>query len=119
MHIPLVIIRPSKFIVPYCLSNLLLFTSLGFLHGFYSYSKHLFSKSKWPFSAAFVGTTFLTLYIALVLRMYALTVPMAIVQFVAMVSFVISYLPGGSSGLSAMGTLAGSSIRSRISGTVF
>lgn len=116
MHLPLVIIRPSKFVVPYCLSNILLFVSFGFLHGFVSYIRHLFSQDKWPFSTAFIGTTCGTLYVAMVMKMYALTIPMAICQFIAMCAFVISYIPGGSAGISTFGSFAGSSLRSRIAG---
>jgi hypothetical protein len=116
MHLPLVIIRPSKFVVPYCLSNVLLFISFGFLHGFYSYSRHLFSSEKWLFSTAFLGTTVGTLYVAMVMKMYALTIPMAIFQFIAMCAFVISYLPGGTSGISTIGSFATTSIRSRMTG---
>ena len=114
MHIPLVILRPAKFVVPYCLGNLLVFVSFGFIHGFYSYVHHLFSTNRWPFSVTFLGTTMLTLYVAMILRMYALTIPMAVIQFVALVAYVISYLPGGSGGISAMGSLAASSVRSRL-----
>lgn len=110
----MVILRPAKFVVPYCLSSILVFVSFGFLHGFYSYGRHLFSPNRWPFSTAFLGTTAVTLYVAMVLKMYVLTVPMAVVQLVAMAAYIVSYIPGGTSGLSAFGSVASSSIRSRM-----
>jgi hypothetical protein len=116
MRLPLAVFLPSKFVVPYCLSNILLFISFGFIHGFYSYGRHLFSSEKWPFTIAFVGTTFGTLYVAMVMKMYALTIPMAIFQLIAMCAFVVSYLPGGASGISTIGSFATSSIRSRMTG---
>lgn len=116
MHLPLVILRPGKFVVPYCLGNMMLFVSFGFLHGFYSYCGHLFSTSRWPFTTAFLGTTLATLYVAMIMRMYALTIPLAIIQFLAMGAYVVSYIPGGSGGLSMFGSFATSSIRTRISG---
>lgn len=116
MHLVPGILRPSKFVVPYCLSNVLLFVSFGFIHGFYSYGKHLFSADRWPFSVAFIGTTFATLYVSMAMKMYALTMPMAIIQLIATGAYVVSYLPGGASGISMIGSLATSSIRSRISG---
>jgi hypothetical protein len=116
VHLPMVILRPSKFVVPYCLSNMLLFFSFGFLHGFYSYGRHLFSSDRWPYSTAFLGATMATLYVAMVMRMYALTIPMAIVQFIAMLAFMVSYMPGGTSGISMMGSFATNSIRSRVAG---
>lgn len=115
MHMPLVLLRPSKFVVPYCLGNMLLFVSFGFLHGFASYIKHLFKSDRWPFTVAFLGSTSCTLYVAMA-RMYALTIPMSILQFAVLVAFVISYIPGGASGLSMFGSFATSSIRSRMTG---
>lgn len=102
--------------VPYCFGNMFLFVSFGFLHGFYSYLRHLFSYDRWHFSALFLGSTVATLYVSWWLKMYALTIPMAIFQFVAMGVFVVSYLPGGTSGMSMMGTLATSTFKSQITG---
>lgn len=116
VHLPLMILSPGKFVVPYCFGSIFLFASFGFLHGFYSYLKHLFSADRWPFSTMFILSTVATLYVAWWLKMYALTIPMALLQFVAMGAFVVSYLPGGTSGISMMGSLATSSIRSRMTG---
>ena len=114
MHFPLVILRPGKFVVPYCLGNMMLFASFGFVHGFYSYFRHLFSENRWPYSTAFLGTTLLTLYVSMIMKMYALTIPMAIIQFLAMIAYVVSYIPGGSGGISVFRSLAANSIRSSI-----
>lgn len=114
IHMPLLILRPGKFVIPFCLANIFLFLSFGFIYGFYSYVRHLFASNRWPFTCAFIGTTFLTLYVAMVMRLYALTFPVAIIQFVSMVSYVVSYIPGGASNTRTLGAFAFSSLRGRI-----
>jgi len=116
LHLPLVIIAPTKFVIPYCLCTILVFISFGFLHGFYSYARHLIAPDRWVFSAAFLASTVGTLYVAMVIKVYFLTVPMALIQLVAMGAYFVSYLPGGASGISMFGSMATSSLRARFTG---
>lgn len=118
-HLPLVVLRPARFVVPYCMASLFILVSFGFLHGFVSYSRHLFSRSKLPYSLWFMLSTLATLYSALSLHSYVLTVLMALVQMAAMMVFVVSYVPGGSSGITIMSNMIGSSIKSRFTPTSF
>ena len=113
LHLPLVVLRPGKFVVPYCMASLFIFTSFGFLHGFVSYSKHLFSAARLPYSLWFMGSTAGTLYCALSLHSYLLTVIMSLVQMAAVLVFIASYVPGGTTGISFMSSMIGSSIKSR------
>ncbi len=119
LHLPLVVLRPAKFVVPYCMASLFIFTSFGFLHGFVSYCKHLLSPARLPYSLWFMGSTAGTLYAALSLKSYLLTVVMALVQMGAVLVFIISYVPGGSSGISFMSSMIGSSIKSRFAPNSF
>jgi hypothetical protein len=118
-HLPFVVIRPAKFVVPYCMGSMFILVSFGFLHGFVSYSKHLLSPKKVVYSAWFSLATLGTLYAALSLKSYILTVVMALIQMAGMLTFIISYVPGGSSGISFMSTMIGSSIKSRFSPNSF
>lgn len=113
LHFPLVIISPRKFVVPYCLASLLVAISFGFIHGFVSYVKHLFSPEKRLLSIAFYGFTFVTLYVAFSLKSYILTAIFSIIQFVSMIAYIVSYVPGGSSGMSMLTTMATGSLFSR------
>lgn len=114
VHMPLLIVRPGKFIIPFCLANFFIFCSFGFIYGFYSYIKHLFSSNRWPFTAAFLGTTMLTLYVAMVMRMYALTFPAVVLQLISTIAYVISYIPGGAGNVKSLVSFAFSSFGSRI-----
>lgn len=118
-HLPFVVIRPGKFVVPYCMASLFILISFGFIHGFVSYTRHLISPKKLPYSAWFFLSTFATLYSALSLKSYLLTVVSSLVQMAGMVVFIVSYVPGGSSGISFMSSFIGSSIKSRFSPNSF
>lgn len=119
LHLPLVVLRPGKFVVPYCMASLFIFTSFGFLHGFVSYTKHLFSPSRLIYSLWFMGSTAGTLYSALSLHSYLLTVIMALVQMAAVIVFLVSYVPGGSTGISFVSSMLTSSIKSRFAPNSF
>ena len=118
-HLPFVVIRPGKFVVPYCMGSMFILVSFGFLHGFVSYWKHLLSKKKVAYSAWFILATFGTLYSALSLKSYILTVAMSLIQMAGMITFIVSYIPGGSSGISFMSSMISSSIKSRFSPNSF
>lgn len=114
--LPLAMFKPSKFAAPYCLASLFVFISFGFLHGFVSYLRHLFSRERFAYTALFFGTTLLTLYSAMSNLGYIVTVLSILAQLVCLVVYVLSYVPGGQSGISLMSTVVGSSIRSRFTG---
>lgn len=118
-HLPFVVIRPGKFVVPYCMGSMFILVSFGFLHGFVSYFKHLLSQKKAAYSAWFILATFGTLYSALSLKSYILTVAMAFIQMAGMITFIVSYVPGGSSGISFMSSMISSSIKTRFSPNSF
>lgn len=118
-HLPFVVIRPGKFVVPYCMGSMFILVSFGFLHGFVSYSKHLLSPKRVAFSAWFTLATVGTLYAALSLKSYILTVAMALIQMAGMLTFMVSYVPGGSSGISFMSSMISSTIKSRFSPNSF
>ena len=119
LHLPFVVIRPGKFVVPYCMGSMFILVSFGFIHGFVSYWRHLLSPKKVAYSAWFILATFGTLYSALSLKSYLLTVIMSLIQMAGMITFIVSYVPGGSSGISFMSSMISSSIKSRFAPNSF
>jgi hypothetical protein len=111
-RLPLSVLFPTKFVLPFCFANLFLFVSFGFLHGFGSYGRHLISRERWPFTAFFFGSTLATLYVAYGIQFYPVTLVFAVIQGIASASYIISYVPGGSAGLGFIG----SSIRAKVTG---
>jgi hypothetical protein len=115
MHMPFVALSPGKFAVPFCLCTAFLVLSFGFLHGFVSYAKHLFSPGRWAYSAALAGTTCFTMWAALGAKGYLLTVVGTVMQLVAMICYFVSYVPGGPAGLSMFGSMISATVKSQFS----
>ena len=64
--------------------------------------KHLISSERLPFTASYVLTMALTLYAAMGVRSYILTVIAAGLQCAALTYFTLSYIPGGQAALKFM-----------------
>ncbi|KAI7905415.1 Got1/Sft2-like family-domain-containing protein [Cokeromyces recurvatus] len=90
---------PGKFAATFTLGSLLVLVSVALLRGPWSHIKHMFSKERLPFTLSYVGSMVLTLYAAIGIRAMILTVIFAIIQIIALVWYVGSYIPGGVSTL--------------------
>ncbi|KAJ8320198.1 hypothetical protein KUTeg_001785 [Tegillarca granosa] len=88
-----------KFAVLYTLGSLFVIFSFSFLWGPVNHLKHLFSVPRLPFTSAYFGTLFATLYFALWSRSTVLTVICAVLQILSLVWYIVSYIPGGQTGL--------------------
>ena len=73
--------------------------SFSFLWGPYSHLVHLFSKERLPFTVVYLSSLIATLYFAMGLQSAILTPIAAVLQVIALLWFVISYIPGGQTGL--------------------
>jgi hypothetical protein len=65
VSLPMIVLYPAKFAVPYTFGSLLCLCSMAFLKGFRAHFGHLFSKERAPFSITYLGSMFATLYFAL------------------------------------------------------
>jgi hypothetical protein len=92
--------------------------SFSFLWGPVNHLQHLFSRDRLPFTATYFGTLFATLYFALHMQSTPLTVLCAVGQIVALLWFLISYIPGGQTGLQFFSRLFSSAVTSTVSKTL-
>ncbi|KAI9483619.1 MAG: Got1/Sft2-like family-domain-containing protein [Benjaminiella poitrasii] len=90
---------PGKFAATFTLGSILILVSVALLRGPWSHIKHMFSKERLPFTISYLGSMLLTLYAAIGIRAMILTVIFAIIQIIALVWYVGSYIPGGISTL--------------------
>ncbi|KAL7311521.1 Protein transport protein sft2 [Mucor circinelloides] len=90
---------PGKFAATFTLGSILILVSVALLRGPLSHIKHMISMERLPFTVSYVGSMILTLYAALGLRAMILTIIFAIIQIVALIWYVGSYIPGGVSTL--------------------
>lgn len=92
--------------------------SFSFLWGPVNHLRHLFSRDRLPFTAAYFGTLFATLYFALHVQSTPFTVLCAVGQIVALLWFLVSYIPGGQTGLQFCTRLFSSAVTSTVSKTL-
>jgi len=95
LTLPLLALRPAKFALAFSLGSLLVMFGFSVLIGPINHIKHLISKERLPFSFAYLASLGLTLYFALGAHSYVGSLICAIVQVVALVSYVLAYFPGG------------------------
>jgi hypothetical protein len=112
--LPFVILSPHKFALLFTLGSALMLASFSFLRGHVAFIKHLSSMDRLPFSGSYVISLIGTLYSSLVMGSYLLTMIFSIIQVVALLYFLVSYIPGGVSALTFIGSMAGSGIKSLI-----
>ncbi|GAA5914593.1 uncharacterized protein JCM6883_004432 [Sporobolomyces salmoneus] len=93
--LPLLAVKPRKFAVSFSLGSILFMIGFSILSGPLAHLKHLFSSERLPFTAAYFGSLFLTLFFALVRHAYFATLICAVIQFAALVFYFVSYFPGG------------------------
>lgn len=99
LYVPILLLKARKFALLYTMGSLFIISSFSFLWGPYYHLKHLFSKERLLFTTAYFGTMVLTLYGALWVRSTLLTVICAIFQVIALFWYVMSYIPGGQTGM--------------------
>ncbi|KAK5718029.1 protein transport protein sft2 [Elasticomyces elasticus] len=81
------------------MASVLFLGSWAVMMGPMVYARHLISSERLPFTATYFGSIGLTLYFALGLHSTILTLMSSIVQFVALLWYLVSYFPMGSTGL--------------------
>ena len=101
MNLFMITFKPYKFAIPYALSNLSFFISIGFVKGFRTYFKDLNTPNKRIYTYSFLITTFFTLYMASKI-FYIFSLLLVLVQIITFATFVISFIPGGAGGMSSM-----------------
>ncbi|KII84113.1 hypothetical protein PLICRDRAFT_179792 [Plicaturopsis crispa FD-325 SS-3] len=99
LTLPLLAIRPRKFALAFSLGSLLVMFGFSVLIGPINHLKHLVSTERLPFSIVYIGSLTLTLWFSLGAHSYLGSIISAIVQIVALVSYVLAYFPGGTTTL--------------------
>ncbi|KAI0289641.1 ER-to-golgi vesicle protein transport Sft2, partial [Russula brevipes] len=93
--LPLLAIRPAKFALSFSLGSLLVMLGFSVLIGPINHLRHLISKERLPFSISYLVSLGLTLYFALGPHSYFGSLISAVVQIIALLSYVLAYFPGG------------------------
>jgi len=92
---PLIPIRPAKFALALSLGSILVMFGFAVLVGPITHLKHLLSKERLPFSAAYIASLALTIYFSVSVKSYLGSLISAVVQVASLVAYVLAYFPGG------------------------
>ncbi|XP_031841034.1 uncharacterized protein LOC116430694 [Nomia melanderi] len=114
MYIPVLLLKARKFALLYTLGSVFFLSSFCFLLGPLSYLKSLFTAERRCFTVSYFATLIGTLYFALHLQSTPLTVLCAVLQLIAMLSFLVSHIPGGTKGLMFFTRMFKSSVNSTL-----
>jgi hypothetical protein len=98
LMIPLFAIVPRKFALLYSFGSLLIFFSSSFIKGYSVFLQYSFSAGRVWYTTAYLAAMICTL-IAVFKHTYFLVMLCSILQMVALIFFVLSYIPGGIQGL--------------------
>ncbi|KAI5712619.1 protein transport protein SFT2-like isoform X1 [Diaphorina citri] len=118
LYLPVLVFKARKFAMLFTLASLFFLSSFGFLWGPWIHLKHLFSREKLPFSLCYGSTLIGTLYCAMWLHSTPLTVLLAVMQVIALLWFLVSYIPGGQTGLSFFTRICTSAVSSSMSSSL-
>ncbi|KAL1992423.1 hypothetical protein VTN49DRAFT_4455 [Thermomyces lanuginosus] len=113
---PALTLKPRKFAILWSIGSVFFLASWAVLMGPMTYARHLLSGSRLPFTAAYFGSIALTLYFAVGLRSSLLTLPAAVCQLVALIWYLVSYFPMGSTGLQYVGRFGAQRVASWVTG---
>ncbi|WWC91057.1 uncharacterized protein L201_005998 [Kwoniella dendrophila CBS 6074] len=106
LFLPILAIKPRKFALAFTLGSLLFMLGFAILHGPWNHLKHILSSERLPFSLAYFGSLGLTLFFAIGIRSTLGTLIAAIIQVVALLSYLAAYFPGGITTLRFGGQMA-------------
>ena len=106
--LPMVVLAPGKFATSFTLGQVCFMGAFAALRGWRQQLDHMVSADRLPFTSVYVGSMLLTLYSAVVMKSYLLSILSAGAQVVALLYYVMSYFPGGEAGVKAVLSMASS-----------
>lgn len=92
---PILALKPQKFALAFSLGSLLFMCGFTILSGPVTHLKHIMSKERLPFSIAYFSSLGLTIYFSLGPKWLLPTLIVAIVQIIALLTYLAAYFPGG------------------------
>ena len=102
IFLPFIVISPQKFVMCFGLGSLTVLVSFLFMYGTVGYFEILFSKERFPFTILFLVSIILGIYFAF-LDKFIFSLFCAAGQLLALVVFVLSFTPGGQTGIKFIG----------------
>jgi len=99
LFLPVIMLAPSKFALCFTLGSAMILSAFISLRGWRHQLKHMMSPDRLLFTLAYAGSMAGTLYAALGMHSYVLSLVFCGAQMVALLYYTLSYFPGGVHGL--------------------
>lgn len=112
MFLPVMVLMPQKFAICFTLGCGFIVGSFFVLKGPSVQLAHMTTTERLPFTVGFLGCMVGTIYVSMILHSYILSVLFSVLQVLALVYYVISYFPGGSTGMKFITSAFTSSVMS-------
>ena len=100
MLLPMVVYSPAKFTSLFSLGSFLVLLSFLFMYGTEGFLDVVFDKKRIWFSLLYIVSIVLSLWFSMVSASYFLSLLFVGLQAVGLAVFVLSFIPGGSTGIS-------------------
>lgn len=110
MYIPILLFAARKFSLLFTLGSVFVIASFAILLGPVKHLKHQFSYERLPYTSTYFASLISTLYFALHVQSTILTCFSAIIQVIALIWYVLTYVPGGQTGLMFFSKMAANSV---------
>ncbi|XP_015181609.1 PREDICTED: vesicle transport protein SFT2C [Polistes dominula] len=117
-YLPVLLIHQRKFVGLYTLGSILLLLSLCFLWGPRNYIQSLLAPKRRYYALFYIAMLITTLYCTICLKSLVLTSLCCLLESIALVSFLISSMPGGTASLSLASKLCSRMCKSSIGSTL-
>ena len=100
--LPTLILAPAKFALCFSIGSACSMSAMGALRGVQGQVTHMMAPERLTHSMAYLGSLLGTLYCALVLHSYVLTIVCSFAQLTSLLYYQVSYFPMGAQGLQAV-----------------
>ncbi|ORX83069.1 SFT2-domain-containing protein [Anaeromyces robustus] len=96
------LLNPKKFAALFTFGSVLIMLSFGILNGPKTQLKSLLVRERIPYTVIYIISMILTLYAAVIKSSFIFTIVASLIQLLALLWFIFTYLPNGPSNLSRM-----------------
>ncbi len=102
MFLPIILLSPQKFVTLFSIGSIVSLSSFIFVYGTQGYISMLFSPERKWFSMLYLVSIFVGLYYAFFHSYYLVSIICALIQLITLIIFTLTFIPGGSSGISLL-----------------
>lgn len=99
LFLPIVILTPSSFVSLFSIGSIITITSFIFIYGTTTYLSMLFEGKRCLFTLIYFASIICGIYFSFISKNYLVCLLSALVQIVMLCVFVLSFIPGGESGI--------------------